>query len=63
MKEKFIPKEKLGKRARKELDRQGRAEWSFSPVDRVVESKKRYSRKRGSRGRYDEYGRGISFAY
>ena len=61
MKEKFIPKEKLGKKARRELDRRGRAEWSFSPVNRVVESKKLYSRKKKSRDRIGEYGSGISF--
>ena len=42
---KFIPKEKLSKKARKELDRQRRFTWSFSPATRKVESKKRYNRK------------------
>ena len=40
----FIPREKLSKKARRELDLQKRSEWSFSPVSRRVESKKRYSR-------------------
>lgn len=40
----FIPREKLSKKARRELDLQKRNEWSFSPVSRRVESKKRYSR-------------------
>ena len=43
--DKFIPREKLGKKARKELDRQRRATWPFSPTTRKVESKKRYNRK------------------
>ena len=41
----FIPREKLGKKARKALDSQRRATWSFSPATRKVESKKRYNRK------------------
>ena len=41
----FIPREKLGKKARKELDRQRRFTWSFSPATRKVENKKRYNRK------------------
>ena len=43
--DRFIPREKLGKKARKALDRQRRAAWSFSPTTRRVESKKRYNRK------------------
>ena len=37
---KFIPKEKLGKKARKQLDSEQRATWAFSPVTKKVESKK-----------------------
>ena len=29
---KFIPKEKLGKKARKQLDTEQRSTWAFSPV-------------------------------
>ena len=43
--DKFIPREKMGKKARKALDTQRRATWSFSPTTRKVESKKRYNRK------------------
>ena len=43
--DKFIPREKLGKKAWKELDRQRRATWSFSPTTRRVENRKRYNRK------------------
>jgi len=46
MAEKFVPKGKLSKKARKELDRQKRVTWAFSPVTKKVESKKLYSRKR-----------------
>ena len=43
---KFIPREKLGKNARRALDAERRATWSFSPVTRKVENKKRYDRKK-----------------
>ena len=43
--DRFIPREKLGKKARRKLDAQKRATWSFSPTTRRVENKKRYSRK------------------
>ena len=36
----FIPREKLGKKARKQLDSEQRAIWAFSPVSKKVESKK-----------------------
>jgi len=44
--EKFIPREKLSRKARKKLDSRKRASWSISPVTRKVASKKLYSRKR-----------------
>lgn len=37
---KFIPREKLSKKARRVLDAQRRAAWGFSPVTRKVESKR-----------------------
>lgn len=43
---KFIPREKLSKKARRALDAQRRAAWGFSPVTRKVESKKIYNRKK-----------------
>ncbi len=57
----FIPKAKLSKKARKELDRQKRVTWDFSPVTKTVESKKIYSRKRKARNR-DDYGSGFLIA-
>ena len=51
----FVPKDKLSKKARKELNRQRRVTWDFSPVARTVESRKLYSRKRIARIR-DENG-------
>ena len=44
----FIPRDKLSKKARKLLDRERRAGWGLSPVTRRVESKKRYNRKHKS---------------
>ena len=38
--DKFIPREKLSKKARRELDKQSRVMWEHSPVTKVVESKK-----------------------
>ena len=52
----FVPKEKLSKKARKELDRQRRDTWTFSPVTKTVESKKVYSRKKNACVRDDDTG-------
>ena len=52
---KFVPKEKLSKKAQKELNRRRRVTWDFSPVTKTVDSRKIYSRKRKVRNR-DEYG-------
>ena len=41
----FIPREKMSKKARKLLDGQKRSAWGLSPVTRRVESKKKYTRK------------------
>ena len=57
---KFIPKEKLGKKARKQLDSERRTTWTFSPVTKKVDSKKLYNRKRKAHDRYDDYGMGFS---
>ena len=52
---KFIPKGKLSKKAQKELNRQHRVTWDFSPVTKTVDSRKIYSRKRKAQNR-DDYG-------
>ena len=59
---KMIPKKKLSKKAQKELNRQRRVLWDFSPVTRTVDSKKLYNRKRNARDRYDD-GTNASFSY
>ena len=57
---KFIPKGKLSKKAQKELNRQRRVTWEFSPVTKTVDSRKIYSRKKKAQNR-DDYG--LSFFY
>ena len=42
---KFVSRERLSKKARKELDSQKRTTWTFSPTTKKVESKKLYNRK------------------
>ena len=56
----FVPKDKLSKKAQKELNRQRRVTWDFSPVTKTVDSKKLYNRKRNARNR-DDYGLGDFF--
>lgn len=51
---KFVSREKLSKKARKELDHQRRTTWDFSPVTKKVESKKLYNRKRAQRLNRDD---------
>ena len=50
----FIPREKLGRKARKQLDGERRVTWTFSPVTKKIESKKLYSRKQKPHDRDDE---------
>ena len=53
---KFISREKLSKNARKELDSQKRATWTFSPTTKKVESKKIYNRKKSAQAWKDDFG-------
>ena len=53
---KFISREKLSKKARKELDNQTRAVWAFSPTTRKVESKKLYNRKKSAHAWKNDFG-------
>ncbi len=57
----FVPKDKLSKKAQKELNRQRRTMWEFSPVSRVVDSGKKYNRRKKTRDRNDDYGTGFFF--
>ena len=56
---KFVPKEKMSKKAKKQAAAEKRLTWAFSPVTRRIDSKKTYNRKRISRTDYD--GKGDSF--
>ncbi len=57
----FIPREKMGKREKRTLDKAKRVVWEgVSPVTRTIENKKRYDRKRTPR-RYDDDGTGLFF--
>ena len=56
----FVPKEKLSKKAKRELDRKKRQLWAISPVTRRSENRKRDDRKR--RYRIDDDGT-ASFFY
>ncbi len=58
---KFILRQKMSKKARKELDSKQRATWSISPVTKKVESKKLYNRKRKPSAKYDDFGRGFCY--
>lgn len=56
----FVPREKLSKKAKRELDRKKRQLWAISPVTRRSENRKRDDRKR--RYRIDDDGT-ASFFY
>ena len=43
---KFVPYEKMSKKAKKLYDRQKRNEWTVKPIQRIKESKKLYNRAR-----------------
>lgn len=43
--EKFIPKAKLSKKARRDAEKEQRRTWMINPVSRTKQSKKVYNRK------------------
>ena len=53
---KFASREKLSKKARKELDNQKRTVWAFSPMTKKVESKKLYDRRKSAHAWKDDFG-------
>ena len=57
--DKFVPREKLGRKARKQRDSRRRVTWTVSPVTKRVESKKLYSRKKKTHDRDDDCGMGL----
>ena len=55
MTKKYIPQEKMGKKARKQADAAKRRTWECSPAQRIVESRKHYKRtNKAFRCRCDE---------
>ncbi|MEA4871085.1 MAG: hypothetical protein VB062_10730 [Christensenella sp.] len=51
----FIPREKLGKRAKRALDQSRRQGWQgVVPITRTIENKKTYSRKKSPRWYNDD---------
>ena len=56
----FVPKEKLSKKAQKELNLQRRVTWDCTPITKTIDSKKLYNRKKNARTR-DDYGLGCFF--
>lgn len=53
---KFVSREKLSKKARKELDNQNRAVWAFSSTTKKVESKKLYNRRKSAHAWKSDFG-------
>lgn len=54
----FVPREKMGRKARRALDSRKRRGWDCSPVTRTIESRKLYSRKRKPREPQEGWERG-----
>ena len=55
----FLPREKMGKREKRALDRARRQTWEgFNPITRTTENKKAYNRKKSPRWLNDD-GTGI----
>jgi len=52
--QKFVPRKKMSKKARKKMDAERRATWAFSPVTKKIENKKRYDRKKSPHAGYDD---------
>ena len=47
--DKFVPKQKMSKKARKQAAKEKRVVWAFPPVTKKIESKKLYKRKSAPR--------------
>ena len=59
---KFVPKEKLGKKAKRELDRARRATWGgVNPVTRRAENKKAYKRTKPASWYMDDSMRALCY--
>lgn len=56
----FIPKEKLGKKAKRALESAQRVTWGFNPATRKAKNPKAYSRKKPPQEGDDPFGGGLS---
>lgn len=56
--QKFVSREKLGKKAKRELDREQRQTWSINPISRQSKNQKAYDRKK-ARYHSDDDGIGL----
>ena len=61
--DRFIPKAKMSKKAKKRIATEQRGIWAFSPVTKKIDSKKLYNRKRISRARNDDSTRDSLFCF
>jgi|GEM_PF-2043142 len=59
----FVQRAKLGKKAKRALDRAGRTTWTFSPVTRREKNPKAYSRKKPPQDRDDPFFGGFFTAF
>ena len=50
---KFISKDKLSKKAKKNINREKRVEWAFKPISRVIPNKKKEAQKKFHPGDHD----------
>ena len=53
-KQKFIPKAKLSKKKRQELNQQQRRTWDYSPVTRAIPNKKKESQRKANHSDLDD---------
>ena len=59
----FVPEDKMSKKAKKALARSRRVTWDVSPVSKKVESKKLYNRSSKQSRAAMEDGAGFLFAF
>lgn len=59
--QKFVSREKLGKKAKRELDRAQRQTWAINPIARKSKNMKAYDRKK-ARYRSDDDGIGLNYS-
>lgn len=55
----FVAREKLSKKERRQLDNQQRRTWEFSPTTKKIDSKKLYNRHRKTREIQNDWIRGF----